>query len=96
MKLDRVDGISITEGRRISRRFPIDLNAEFCGDRKGSGLLPKGDPERWNCTRAKNHEGPHVAHTPEGIVAALWHDEPDALEAKDAGIGPDKDGGGYF
>jgi hypothetical protein len=49
----------------ISKRFPFNNTVRICMD--SSGYLV--------CTRAKGHDGPHVAHGIDSKALAIWEQQ---------------------
>jgi len=60
-------GLTVAEGRRVGEAYPMATQSPYCHERAADD-----DRSTYTCTRNAGHEGPHVAHVPDGTAVVLW------------------------
>jgi ornithine cyclodeaminase/alanine dehydrogenase-like protein (mu-crystallin family) len=73
--LPRAYPVTKRHSRQLAAEYPLWVSVaegRYCN--QAAAAVPDASIV-FTCTRTRGHSGPHVAHVPDGTVAAWWDDE---------------------
>ena len=60
-------GLTVREGRTVGQQYPFAPVGFMCAESAADDGRAS-----YTCTREHGHDGPHVAHVPDGSAIVMW------------------------